>query len=336
MRTCMALLVCGSIILSEHTLGADLIEWGSGSLFPACDIAPESREPGYQPYVPMTKFAPIFPSSAVRRGIEAVVLVEFVITPDGSVTNATIVESGFTENSVTVQEAFHSSSLQAVSKFRYTPATQNGNPVSTEGVRNLINFSYQGEEERLKLGSQYDRANRKVANWLKKKQPEKALEFLAEVIESDKHAGVVLAAYLYLRGLTQIQLHDMDGAVESLVSVKSFYESLRFNPNSIKLHTYAGITLAMLYGKKERWSESTNEFKSALFVHRRADMPSSPRIISGYANLGISASRLQDWCTAAESFGRAIELSEKSKSNIPENWRRARLYAQQQTSAATG
>ena len=130
-----------------------------------------------------------------------------------------------------------------------------------------------------------------------------------------------------------MQLRDTDGAIESLVASKSLYESIRFNPNAIKLHTYAGIALATLYGQKKHWSESASEFKEALFVHRRADMPSSGRVVNGYANLGISATRLQDWCTAAESFGRAIELGEKINSNVPENWRTARLYAQQQISA---
>lgn len=72
---------------------------------------------------------PEYPSGARRRGIEGEVVVKVTIRPDGSCSDAVVVESSGSES-------LDASALQAVLQWRYRPATRGGAPVeSTQRVR---------------------------------------------------------------------------------------------------------------------------------------------------------------------------------------------------------
>lgn len=88
--------------------------------------------------VPIFKPAPRYPASALRRGIEGYVVVEFSIGRSGSVLNAVVV-SGYDAAGNTT-EIFNRAALAAVQRFKYRPQMEDGRAVIRHGVRNRIRF----------------------------------------------------------------------------------------------------------------------------------------------------------------------------------------------------
>jgi len=83
-------------------------------------------------FLPIVKVAPIYPPLAATLGLEGYVVVEFTITPVGTVEDAVVVESS--------NELFHDAALEAAHKFKYKPRIVSGKPVAVSGVRNKITF----------------------------------------------------------------------------------------------------------------------------------------------------------------------------------------------------
>lgn len=88
---------------------------------------------GVDGYTPLYKKPPNYPRSAQIAGRGGFVLVDFTVTADGSVANATVVESKG-------GKSFEREALKAVLGFRYAPAVQDGELIETTGVKNLITF----------------------------------------------------------------------------------------------------------------------------------------------------------------------------------------------------
>ncbi len=73
--------------------------------------------------------APQYPLAAKRRGLEAEVVVEIAIAPDGTCSGAKVVEN-------TGLAAFGDAALAAVRKWTFRPATLGGRPVgSSQRIR---------------------------------------------------------------------------------------------------------------------------------------------------------------------------------------------------------
>ena len=83
--------------------------------------------------IPLVRVPPDYPARAVNRGIEGWVLVEFTITGTGSVKDAKVVDS----KPATI---FNDAALKAISRWRYNPKVENGQPVERRGVRTIIRF----------------------------------------------------------------------------------------------------------------------------------------------------------------------------------------------------
>jgi protein TonB len=65
-----------------------------------------------------------YPEAARRAGVEGLVIVAITVDSDGNVTDAKIVSGpGY---------GLEEAALQGIKKFRFKPATKNGEPVSTE------------------------------------------------------------------------------------------------------------------------------------------------------------------------------------------------------------
>ena len=71
---------------------------------------------------------PVYPASARALGIEGVVSLHFVIDKNGFVKNVTVVKG---------DAAFTQAAIDAVSQWRYKPATMGGTPVDTDADVNL-------------------------------------------------------------------------------------------------------------------------------------------------------------------------------------------------------
>ncbi len=85
-------------------------------------------------YLPIVKVEPTYPRSALRRGIEGWVIVEFTVTTSGAVRDAFVVESQPTK-------IFDRAATKAALKFKYKPRVVDGSPVEVPGVRNKISFA---------------------------------------------------------------------------------------------------------------------------------------------------------------------------------------------------
>lgn len=102
------------------------------------DVAPNGVDlmpPGLADgeFLPLVKVAPVYPALAASRGLEGYVVVEFTVTPAGTVRDVTVVESS--------SDLFHEAAIDATAKFRYKPRVVSGRPVEVPGVRNRITFA---------------------------------------------------------------------------------------------------------------------------------------------------------------------------------------------------
>jgi protein TonB len=77
---------------------------------------------------------PDYPADAVRRHQEGWVEVEFTVAPDGSVTNASVVNAN-------PARVFNASALSAVGRWTFKPRVENGKPVE-EKMRRRIEFKF--------------------------------------------------------------------------------------------------------------------------------------------------------------------------------------------------
>ena len=77
---------------------------------------------------------PDYPPDAVRRRQEGWVEVEFTVSPDGSVTNASVVNAN-------PARVFNAAALSAVGRWQFKPRMENGKPVE-ERMRRRIEFKF--------------------------------------------------------------------------------------------------------------------------------------------------------------------------------------------------
>ena len=82
--------------------------------------------------IPLMRVAPIYPRTAKQAGIEGSVTMAVTIRPDGSVSNAKILESK-------PKRLFDKSALDAIKRWKFRPKVVNGSPVS-QRARQVIEF----------------------------------------------------------------------------------------------------------------------------------------------------------------------------------------------------
>jgi protein TonB len=84
-------------------------------------------------YLPIVKVSPVYPRRAQTRGIEGYVLLEFIVTRTGAVTDPVVLESK-------PPGIFDRAAVNAALKFKYKPKVVNGEAIDVAGVRNRITF----------------------------------------------------------------------------------------------------------------------------------------------------------------------------------------------------
>ena len=87
----------------------------------------------YSEYLPVSKIRPIYPSDALRDHVEGYVVVEFVVTSNGTTDEIKIVES-------VPSGVFDEAAIEVAKKFRYQPRHENGITVDVPGVQNKITW----------------------------------------------------------------------------------------------------------------------------------------------------------------------------------------------------
>lgn len=88
-------------------------------------------------YLPIVKVAPVYPRRALSRGIEGYVIVEFIVTKQGTVRDPVVVEAE-------PADLFNQAAMDAALKFKYKPRVVNGEAVEVAGVQNKISFQING------------------------------------------------------------------------------------------------------------------------------------------------------------------------------------------------
>ena len=89
-------------------------------------------------YVPIFQGPPQYPRRAAERGIEGCVLLEYTVTPLGTVSDPIIVQSN-------PQKIFDRAATRAALRYKYKPLIRDGVAVAVEGVRQRITFILEGE-----------------------------------------------------------------------------------------------------------------------------------------------------------------------------------------------
>lgn len=85
-----------------------------------------------EPPRPLARLDPIYPPQASMRKIDGVVVVEFVVTADGTVRDIVVVSSK-------PGDMFTAAAIRAIERWRFTPGTKHGEAVATR-VRQKVEF----------------------------------------------------------------------------------------------------------------------------------------------------------------------------------------------------
>ena len=86
--------------------------------------------------MPLVRINPEYPPRAQSRGIQGWVVVQFTITPAGTVADAKVVAAQ-------PQGVFDEAAINAVSRWKYNPMVQEGKPVERRGVQVKLTFQLQ-------------------------------------------------------------------------------------------------------------------------------------------------------------------------------------------------
>lgn len=84
-------------------------------------------------YLPLVRPPPVYPRHALARGLEGYVIVEFVVTRNGTVTEPRVIKAE-------PQGLFEKAALRAVKAYKYKPKMVDGESVSVTGVRQKFTF----------------------------------------------------------------------------------------------------------------------------------------------------------------------------------------------------
>lgn len=141
-----------------------------------------SQEPSdaemFSPVSPILRSNPNYPTRALQSGSEGWVMLSFVVSETGEVEEPMIEDSSGVE-------AFEQAALEAVSKWRYTPATVNGQPVAQSMQKTRITFAL--EDAAAGATRQFESAYRKIRQLLDAGNYASAEPLLAEMEFGGRH-----------------------------------------------------------------------------------------------------------------------------------------------------
>ena len=83
--------------------------------------------------IPLVRIEPRYPSRALSRGVEGWVLLEFTITPTGTVRDIAVVDAE-------PPMLFNSAAQRAVRRWKYKPRIEDGIAVERPGVQVVLTF----------------------------------------------------------------------------------------------------------------------------------------------------------------------------------------------------
>ncbi len=90
-------------------------------------------------YMPIVKVAPVYPSSALSRGLAGSCLVEYTVTNAGTVKDVVVIEDECTDR------VFYKPSIDAALRFKYKPRVIDGAAVEVHGIGNIFRYEIVGK-----------------------------------------------------------------------------------------------------------------------------------------------------------------------------------------------
>ncbi|RDJ00414.1 energy transducer TonB [Dyella solisilvae] len=114
----------------QQTAAAETSRQQQASSTAAAASTPASA-PGTHAAVLVRNVNPRYPTTAVRANQEGWVEVAFTITPEGNVDDVKVVDAE-------PRHVFDSAALEAVKRWKYQPATQDGAPVASQDKRRIV------------------------------------------------------------------------------------------------------------------------------------------------------------------------------------------------------
>lgn len=100
-------------------------------------LGPVRQGPPDRDFMVISRLPPRYPYRAQRQGIEGWVRVSFLITEQGEVKDALVVDAE-------PKDSFDQAALRAVAKWRFKPRIEDGRPVSVR-VEQVVSFKLTGE-----------------------------------------------------------------------------------------------------------------------------------------------------------------------------------------------
>jgi len=100
-------------------------------------LGPVRQGPPDRDFMAISRLPPRYPYRAQRQGIEGWVRVSFLITEQGEVQDAVVIDAD-------PKDSFDQAALRAVAKWRFKPRIQDGKPVAVRAEQ-VVNFKLSGD-----------------------------------------------------------------------------------------------------------------------------------------------------------------------------------------------
>ncbi len=227
----------------------------------------------FVPVTPIERANPNYPSRALQYGNEGWVTLSFIVSETGEVQEAMIEDSSGVE-------AFELAALEAVRRWRYAPATVNGEPVAHSMRGSTITFALEGV---FATGAtrQFGAAYRKVRQLLDAGDFAAAEPLLAAMEVGGRHnlyedALFWALKYAYLEGVQSTDTAEKIRALQLAMG----YQAERHLPTSIfvtvaqRLYVLQVQALDLAAARKtfESLRDSDNAKKSSEYSRVRAEL----------------------------------------------------------------
>lgn len=125
---------------------------------------------------PVRRYAPEYPRDELNRGRAGWVKLSFVVTEEGRVIDPIVEDSSGSPR-------FEEAALKVVRKWRYEPATLEGQPIQQCQTETLIRFEL--EPKAIGAGKKYRTAHRRISRLIEKGEIDEAEALIAETEEED-------------------------------------------------------------------------------------------------------------------------------------------------------
>ena len=271
---------------------------------------------------------PFYPRTALERGIEASVLLEFAVNRFGNVENPKVIWSNNT--GTTIYEGFSESAIKSALELKYEPAKNLlGEPIRTETVKLFSTFRVEGHEALLDINDKdfekyLSRAKSKSVGRSKRKL-NKLVEDIQVKLDNPDLSNIGRASYLYLKGIVLMKLETDKDMIHKVflesknLQNKEYYEldeKKYRNVTSEKLSYFLGVLLADRYFEQKEWNKVETEVKELLGIFPQRVM--QERFYKPLLQLGIASYSSQNWCNSYYSFNAAMKIAEKKGLDFPE------------------